>query len=105
VLGGRDTATFRQLYKKVKYLKNCTFTPMLGMLSRKPCRRAACGWQNPHIDIEHDNSNTRHHLSRFTRRTKAVSRTERMVDLALRIWHSVTTTNMFYNLQDIALYV
>jgi insertion element IS1 protein InsB len=28
------------------------------------------------IDIEHDNSNTRHHLGRFTRRTQVVSRKE-----------------------------
>jgi insertion element IS1 protein InsB len=25
VLGGRDSATFRRLYDKVKHLKNCTF--------------------------------------------------------------------------------
>jgi IS1 family transposase len=54
------------------------------------------------IDIEHDNSNTRHHLGRFTRRTKVVSKKETMVDLSLRIWHAVTTTNLFQQLQNTA---
>jgi IS1 family transposase len=52
------------------------------------------------IDIEHDNSNTRHHLGRFTRRTKVVSHSTHMVDLTLRIWHAVTTTNLFNQLQN-----
>jgi IS1 family transposase len=55
------------------------------------------------VDIEHDNSNTRHHLGRFTRRTKVVSKKEAMVDLTLRIWHAVTTTNLFQQLQNTAI--
>jgi insertion element IS1 protein InsB len=104
VLGGRDTATFRRLYEKVSHLKNCTFyTDEWDAFSKVlPPERHVTGKTHT-IDIEHDNSNTRHHLGRFTRRTKVVSRTERMVDLTLRIWHSVTATSMFYNLQDIAL--
>jgi IS1 family transposase len=53
--------------------------------------------------VERDNGNTRHHLARLTRRTKAVSRSRRMVDLTLRIWHAVTTTNLFVRLQEVAL--
>ena len=45
------------------------------------------------------NSDTRHHLARFTRRTKVVSKCEKMVDLSLRIWHDVTTTEAFQALQ------
>jgi IS1 family transposase len=55
------------------------------------------------ISIEQNNSNTRHHLGRFTRRTKVVSKKSLMVDLTLRIWHAVTTTNLFTSLQQIAL--
>jgi IS1 family transposase len=54
-------------------------------------------------DIEHDNSNTRHHLGRFTRRTEAVSRKEFMADLTLRIWHAVTNTDLFFMTQRVAL--
>jgi IS1 family transposase len=53
--------------------------------------------------IERDNSSTRHHLGGFTRRTKVVSRREFMVDLTLRIWHAVTTTDIFASLQQTAL--
>jgi hypothetical protein len=44
-----------------------------------------------------------HHLGRFTRRTKVVSRKESMVELTLRIWHAVTTTNQFSSLQQALL--
>jgi hypothetical protein len=37
--------------------------------------------------IEQDNSNIRHFLARFRRRTKVVSKTEEMVDLSLRLYH------------------
>ena len=49
--------------------------------------------------IERDNSNPRHHLGRFTRRTKIVSKGKDMVDYSLRIWHAVTTTELFQKLQ------
>ncbi|MDR0717144.1 MAG: hypothetical protein LBF50_06990 [Azoarcus sp.] len=55
--------------------------------------------------IERDDSNTRRHLGRFTRRTKVVSREESMVDLTLRIWHAVTTTNQFSSFQQTLLSV
>jgi len=55
------------------------------------------------IAIERDNSNTRHHLGRFTRRTKVVSHLEHMADITLRIWHAVTTTRLFSLLQKVVL--
>jgi insertion element IS1 protein InsB len=104
VLGGRDTATFRRLYDKVKHLEHCTFyTDDWDAFSKVlPCERHIIGKAHT-IDIEHDNSNTRHQLGRFTRRTKVVSQKEFMVDLTLRIWHAVTTTGLFFRLQNTAL--
>jgi IS1 family transposase len=55
------------------------------------------------VSIEQDNSNTRHHIGRFTRRTKVVSQKKFMVDLTLRIWHAVTTNDLFSILQKVAL--
>ena len=46
--------------------------------------------------IEQDNSNVRHCLARFRRRTKVVSKCRIMVDLSLRLLH---------HLQDPANYV
>ena len=36
--------------------------------------------------IESDNSNTRHRIGRFTRRTKVVSKSKEMIDLTMRLW-------------------
>ena len=100
VLGGRDSATFGRLYDKVKHLKNCLFyTDNWGAFAEVlPPERHIVGKAHT-IDIEHDNSNTRHHLARFTRRTKVVSQAEYMVDLSLRIWQALTTTDLFSCLQ------
>jgi insertion element IS1 protein InsB len=101
VLGGRDTATFRRLYDKVRHLTNCTFfIPTIGRPLLKSCRLNGMSSAKRTITIEHDNSNTCHHLGRLTRHTKVVSKKEFMVDLSLRIWHTVTTTNRFSLLQE-----
>ena len=104
VLGGRDSATFRRLYDKVKHLKDCTFyTDNWDAFAEVlPPERHVIGKAHT-IDIEHDNSNTRHHLGRFTRRTKVVSQSKTMVDLTLRIWHAVTVADSFEPLQTVAL--
>jgi insertion element IS1 protein InsB len=104
VLGNRDTATFQRLYDKVKHLKNCTFytDDWRAFANVLPADRHVIGKAHT-ISIEHNNSNTRHHLGRFTRRTKIVSKKKFMVDLTLRIWHAVTTTCLFSQLQQVML--
>ncbi|MDR1959767.1 MAG: hypothetical protein LBQ54_12115, partial [Planctomycetaceae bacterium] len=78
VLGGRDTATFRRLYDKLKHLTNCTFYTDNWEAFTKVLRHVIGKAHT--IAVEHDNSNTRHHLGRLTRRTKVVSKKEFMVD-------------------------
>ena len=104
VLGGRDSATFQRLYDKVKHLKDCMFyTDDWDAFAKVlPPERHIIGKTHT-IGIEQDNSNTRHHLGRFTRRTKVVSQLEHMVDITLRIWQAVTTTSLFSSLQERAL--
>ena len=104
VLGSRNSKTFKRLYDKVKHLKNCIFyTDDWDAYAKVlPPERHIIGKAHT-IGIEHDNSNTRHNLGRFTRRTKVVSKKEFMVDLTLRIWHAVTTNGIFTALQNIAL--
>jgi insertion element IS1 protein InsB len=51
------------------------------------------------IAIEQDNSNTRHHLARMTRRTKVVSKRPEMIDLSLRLWCALTTPAVFERYQ------
>jgi insertion element IS1 protein InsB len=101
VLGGRDTATFRRLYDKLKHLTNCIFYTDNWEAFAKVLLSERHVIGNAHtITIEHDNSNTCHHFGRLTRHTKVVSKKEFMVDLSLRIWHTVTTTNRFSLIQE-----
>jgi len=46
--------------------------------------------------IEQDNSNIRHYLARFRRRSKVTSRSETMVDLSLRLNHHLIDPTNFY---------
>jgi IS1 family transposase len=55
------------------------------------------------VAIERDNSNTRHHLGRFTRRTKVVSKKVEMVDLTLKLWQMLTLEIWFEKYQAAAL--
>ena len=104
VLGGRDTATFRRLYGKVGHLKDCGFFTdrREAFAEVLPPERHFAGKEHT-VTTEQDNSNTRHHLGRLTRRTKVVSKSEHMVDITLRTWHAVTTTDVFSKLQDVVL--
>ena len=88
----------------MKHVKDCTFytDKWDAFADVLPPQRHVIGKAHT-IAIERDNSNTRHYLGRFTRRTKVVSRNESMVDLTLRIWHAVTNTDMFFSLQKEAL--
>ncbi len=80
VIGGRDAATFRRLYDKVKHLTHCTFytDDWDAFAAVLPAERHVIGKAHT-VAIERDNSNTRHHLGRMTRRTKVVSKKESMV--------------------------
>jgi insertion element IS1 protein InsB len=90
VLGDWDTATFQRLYDKVKHLEHCIFyTDDWDAFARVlpkdrhvmgKSRTTAVGW---------DNSNAWHHLGRFTRRSKVVSRCDVMVDTSLKLWQTV----------------
>ncbi len=104
VIGGRDVATFERLYEKVKHLETCefytdewrSFAKVLPASRHKISRSGT-------VLIEQDNSNTRHHLGRFTRRTKIVSKRIRMVDAAMKLWSALTTPEIFRRYQQIAL--
>ena len=51
------------------------------------------------ITIERDNSNTRHHLGRMTRRTKVVSKSEEMLDMTMKIWSNLIQHDVFFSFQ------
>ena len=101
VTGNRDAATFRRLYKKVKHLENCIFyTDDWSSFSEAlPQERHVIGKSHT-VAIERDNSNTRHHLGRMTRRTKIVSKSERMINVSMKLWCAINTPEMFEFFQN-----
>ena len=55
------------------------------------------------VKIGRDNSNIRRFLARFRRKTKVVSKSEKMVDLSLRLYHHIhDNVNHFNELEKIA---
>lgn len=100
MVGGRDAATFGRLYDKVKHLSDCVFYTDDGDAFAKhlPPERHVIGKAGT-ITIEHDNSNTRHHLGRMTRRTKVVSKKPQMVYDSIKLWLALTTHDLFHHYQ------
>ena len=87
VLGGRDDAACRRLLDKVG-LKGRTFVAddWDGCHRVIPEDQLLAG-KDLTFPIEQDNSNVRHYLARFRRRTKGASKCRTMVDLSLRLLH------------------
>ena len=85
MLGGRDDATCRKRLDKVG-LKGKTFITddWEGYRRVIPEAQLFTG-KDLTFPIEQDNSNVRHCLARFRRRTKVVSKCRTMVDLSLRL--------------------
>jgi insertion element IS1 protein InsB len=104
VLGGRDAATFQRLYDKVKHMIHCIFyTDDWDAFAKVlPPERHIVGKAHT-ILIEQDNSNTRHHLGRMTRRTKVVSKKAEMVDASMKLWCALTQPKTFAAFQKTAL--
>lgn len=104
VLGSRSAKTFKELYNQVKHLKKCKFfTDDWDAFAKVlPKERHIIG-KSETIAIEQDNSNTRHHIGRFTRRTKVVSKTKIMIDNTLKLWCALTNSDTYKLFQDRAL--
>ncbi|MER2583056.1 MAG: IS1 family transposase, partial [Candidatus Competibacter sp.] len=87
VLGGRDDATCQKLLDRIGLQGKPFITDdWPGYHRLIPAAQLTTG-QHLTFPIEQDNSNIRHFLARFRRRTKVVSKTEEMVDLSLRLYH------------------
>ena len=101
VTGGRDAKTFQRLYDKVKHLRECMFytDDWEAFAKVLPPKRHVVGKAGT-VAIERDNSNTRHHLGRMTRRTKVVSKKEFMVNASIKLWLALTTPTIFLQYQQ-----
>jgi insertion element IS1 protein InsB len=87
VLGGRDDASCQRLLDKIGLQGKIFISDNWDGFRRLiPSNQLLTGKPYTH-DIERDNSNIRHFLARFRRRTKVVSKQAYMVDLSLRLYH------------------
>jgi IS1 family transposase len=87
-------------------LKNCIFytDDWSAFAKVLPKKRHVIGKAHT-TAIEQNNSNTRHHLGRFTRRTKVVSKKFLMVDLTLRLWCALSEPETFKQWQNQMMYI
>jgi len=104
VPGKRNAKTFARLYSKISHPGHCIFYTGDWDAFAKilPQERHVTGKQHT-VAIERDNSNTRHHLGRFTRRTKVVSKKAEMVDLSIKLWNTLASPGPFSQYQTVAL--
>ena len=53
--------------------------------------------------IEQNNSNTRHNIARFTRKTKVISHKKEMVDKSIKLWLSFQSHIVFDKYREMLL--
>ena len=87
VLGGRDDAACRRLLAKVGVAGRTFVTDDWEGCHRVTPEDQLFTGKDLTFPIEQDNSDVRHYLARFRRRTKVVSKCRTMVDLSLRLLH------------------
>ena len=87
VLGRRDDATCQKLLDKIGVEGKTFVTDDWDGYHRLIPEDQLFTGKDLTVPIEQDNSNIRHFLARFRRRTKVVSKVIEMVDLSLRIYH------------------
>ena len=99
ITGGRDSKTFRQLWKLIEKPDRLYYTDDWDVYRKViPDRQHTIGKRyTPHI--ESCNVNLRHKIAHFTRRTKVVSKSKEMVDLTLRLLMAPENTNLLSDLK------
>ena len=86
VVGGRDHATFERLWERIARTGCIYYTDDWSVYHDViPPAQHVVSKAGTQL-LESDNSNTRHRVGRFTRRTKVVSKSAKMVDLTMRLW-------------------
>ena len=87
MLGGRDGKTLQKLIDKIGIEGKTFITGDWEGFHRLIPEDQLFTGKDLTVPIERDNSNIRHFLARFRRRTKVVSQSAEMVDLSLRAYH------------------
>src|SRR3954454_23249812 len=99
-LGGRDDATCRRLLDKVGLDGHVFVTDEWEGFQRLIPQEQLFTGKDLTFPIEQDDSNIRHHLARFRRRSKVTSRARHMVDGALRLLCHLRQPENFLPMRD-----
>jgi insertion element IS1 protein InsB len=99
-LGGRDDATCRRLLDKVGIDGHVFVTDDWEGFHRLIPEGQLFTGKDLTFPIEQDNSEVRHHLARFRRRSKVTSRARHMVDGALKLLCHLRQPENFLPLRD-----
>ncbi len=99
-LGGRDDATCRRLLDKIGVAGNVFLTDDWEGFHRLIPEEQPVTGKDLTFPIEQDNSDVRHHLARFRRRSKVTSRARHMVDGALRLLQHLKQPENFLPLRN-----
>ena len=99
-LGGRDDATCRRLLDKVGIDGQVFLADDWEGFRRLIPEEQHFSGKDLTFPIEQDNSDVRHHLARFRRRSKVTSRARHMVDGALRLLCHLRRPENFLPLRD-----
>ncbi|WP_411725226.1 hypothetical protein [Methyloglobulus sp.] len=70
------------------------------MLLPRSCPKRGTSSAKHTVAIGRDNSNTRHHLGRMTRRTKAVAHCEDLFNATIKLWFYLTQPHVFPAYQE-----
>ncbi len=92
VVGGRDDATCQKLLDKIGAKGRIFVTDDWDGYHRLIPEKQLFTGKDLTIHIEQDNSNIRHFIARFRRKTKVVSKSKEMIDLSLRLYHHLHDT-------------
>ncbi len=82
-LGGRDDGTLKRLLEKIGIKDHIFMTDDFEAYHRYILENQHLTGKDLTFPIEQDNSNTRHYLARFRRKSKVTSRSLEMLDLLL----------------------
>jgi insertion element IS1 protein InsB len=99
-LGGRDDATCQRLLDRVGIEGHVFLTDDWEGFHRLIPQEQLFTGKDLTFPIEQDNSNIRHYLARFRRRSKVTSRALHMVDSSLRLLHHLMRPENFLAYRD-----
>ena len=99
--GRKHKKTLQRLYRKLRYLKEIYYTDNWKASAKVlPFDRHVVGKEYT-SQVESNNDNTRHQLSRMTHRSKVTSKFVTIIPLTMKVWHYYSSNTNFTCFRDL----